>query len=251
MRVTPRRVVRKLRRLADPRVRRSKRDDAQTRALIAFAVRSDATTVDVGAHKGAVLDLLVARAPAGRHVAFEAIPELAEGLRASHPGIDVRGVAVSDVAGEAEFNWVKTAPGYSGLREVPLPTGPGLALKSRKMPAETNHVVERITVPTVTLDEALDGYDPEFVKIDVEGAAHLVLLGGLTVLRRCQPVIMFEFGKGSGPLWYDFGPDQMHGLVAGDLGMQIFDMDGVGPIDRREFAEIYEATSRWNFVAAR
>jgi FkbM family methyltransferase len=49
-------------------------------------------------------------------------------------------------------------------------------------------------VPTFTLDELVGDDRPiDFVKIDVEGAEHRVLLGGQRTLERCRPIVLSEF----------------------------------------------------------
>lgn len=51
----------------------------------------------------------------------------------------------------------------------------------------------RIMVPTITLDDLLDAFDPPtFVKIDVEGAEVQVFEGAQRLLREVRPVLYYE-----------------------------------------------------------
>lgn len=55
---------------------------------------------------------------------------------------------------------------------------------------------ERQLVPTITLDHLLEvSTAPSLVKIDVEGAEHLVLNGGEHVLAEARPIIYCEVGE--------------------------------------------------------
>jgi hypothetical protein len=47
-------------------------------------------------------------------------------------------------------------------------------------------------VRTTTLDAALANSDVGFIKIDVEGAEHSVLVGGRQLIARCRPVVLVE-----------------------------------------------------------
>jgi len=52
---------------------------------------------------------------------------------------------------------------------------------------------QSITVKSVTLDETFaEQQDPDFIKIDVEGAELMVLHGAQTVIERANPAIFFE-----------------------------------------------------------
>ena len=57
-------------------------------------------------------------------------------------------------------------------------------------------VRERVVVPTLTLDTLLEHFDaPSVVKIDVEGAEHLVLQGAAGLLRDVRPALIVEVGS--------------------------------------------------------
>ena len=48
-------------------------------------------------------------------------------------------------------------------------------------------------VPTIPLDQLIDPARLDFIKVDVEGAEHLVISGALELIRKHRPVIVTEF----------------------------------------------------------
>ena len=58
----------------------------------------------------------------------------------------------------------------------------------------------------------------------------------------------FEHGLGSADL-YGTTPGRIHGLLCGQLGYEIYGLDGDGPYDSRRFSEIFASGERVNFVA--
>jgi FkbM family methyltransferase len=229
--------VKQMRALTNKGLRRDLRDHAALRLLVATTVARDADTVDVGAHRGDVLEELVRVAPDGRHVAFEPLPHLADELRKRFPQVDVRNAAASDTAGEATFQHVTDAEGYSGLRLRDLPPGAG---------------VEEISVRLERLDDALPGdFAPSFVKIDVEGAELQVMLGARETLARHRPIVVFEHGAGASDR-YGTTPDLVFDLLVDECGMRIFDLAGDGPYDRERLRRTFSGQVDepvWNYVA--
>lgn len=219
---------------ARPAVRRDLRDRSNLRRLIAWTVPADGHCIDIGAHAGDVLEDLLVAAPAGRHLAFEPLPELAEALRARFPSVEVRGEALSDTPGEREFTRVVGNPGWSGFRERPTPDAERF---------------ERLHVQAVRLDEVLpEGFAPTFVKLDVEGAELEALRGALETLRRSRPTLAFEHGLGSAD-HYDTRPGDVFDLLTGPAGMRIFDLHGGAPYDLTRFRAAFDAGRTVNFVA--
>jgi hypothetical protein len=99
---------------------RDARDTAYVRAMLR-TLPHDACCVDIGAHKGAFLRLFKEFCPKGDHLAFEAIPTLAQQLSPTFPDVRVHNCALSDHAGHADFQYVPQLPGWSGLRAQPYP----------------------------------------------------------------------------------------------------------------------------------
>ncbi len=227
--------VREARSAFDPPLRQELRDEHALRILLATILRADSNAIDVGANEGAVLESIVRIAPAGRHIAFEPIPDLHARLAARFPDVEVRPVALSDVAETTELFHVLDAPAYSGLRQ------------REDLPGSAENV-RRIPVRTERLDDVLeDGYVPSLLKIDVEGAELNVLRGAIETLRRHRPFVVFEHGAGGADL-YGTHPTEVFDLLEG-ARLRIFDLEGSGPYTRERFQETFTEPI-WNFLAA-
>jgi len=227
--------MREARSAFDPTSRRMLRDEHAMRVVLATALRHDGNAIDVGANQGDTLEMILAVAPDGRHIAYEPIPGLAQELTARYPQVDVRNAACSEEAGSAEFTHVLNAPAMSGLRQ------------REDLPAHADQV-EQITVRLDKLDDALpDGYVPSLVKIDVEGAELLVMRGATETLARHKPFVIFEHGIGGADL-YGSKPGEVFDLL-NDAGLRIFDLEGDGPYTRDGFEAVFTEPI-WNFLAA-
>jgi FkbM family methyltransferase len=214
--------------------RRELRDELVTGAILAATLRRGSNVIDVGANVGAVLEQVVRLADAGTHIAYEPVPELAADLRARFPGVDVREAALSDEAGDAEFTVVVDRPSYSGLVE------------RRDIPASAAGR-RRIKVALERLDDVLpEGYAPDLIKIDVEGAEVRVLQGARRTLEAHRPTLLFEHGAGGADL-YCTTSTQLWELLSG-CGLRIFDLEGGGPFSREEFERLFDKPV-WNYVA--
>jgi FkbM family methyltransferase len=226
--------IREVRDGFDPSWRRETLDAHAVRMVLAVALHTDSNAIDVGANEGAVLRQICALAPAGRHIAFEPIPDLGAGLREQFPRVDVRGMAVSNEAGSADVAYVADAPAYSGLRErSDLPSGSG-------------HV-EHIEVRTERLDDILaEDYVPALIKIDVEGAELQVMQGAIQTLQLHRPFVLFEHGIGGADI-YGTDPKEVFDLLD-SAGLRIFDLDGDGPYGRERFEATFTEPI-WNFLA--
>jgi FkbM family methyltransferase len=207
--------------LVDPAARQAQRDAIGINAVLASSLHGDGGYIDVGANRGQVLREALRVDPAGRHVAFEPIPSLAEGLALSFPTVDVRQRALAAEPGVAEFCHFRRLDGWSGLRRRPDISD------ARADP-------EYITVEVSTLDAELAGLAPSVLKIDVEGAEVAVLEGGRALLSRARPTVIFE---------HDAGAAALYGATSGgawdllsELDYEIFSAAGDGPFTRSDFA---------------
>jgi len=215
--------------------RREARDRHAVRVLIAATLGVEDSAIDVGAHSGAILLDIARVAPQGRHIAYEPLPTFADFLRHSFPQVEVREAALSDRSGTSRFVHVQDAPEFSGFRE-------------RTYPGFENSPRRELEVRVERLDEALPAdFRPALIKIDVEGAELQVMRGAIDTLRRHRPVVLFEHGIGASER-YGSTPEDVHGLLVGELGMRIFDLDGAGPYTRGQFVEVFSEPI-WNFVA--
>jgi FkbM family methyltransferase len=189
-------------------------------AALAARLDENACYVDVGSNRGQLLREAVRIAPRGKHVAFEPIPALAAEVARELPGVDCRQLALGPRAETTRFCHFTRLDGWSGLRRNPEVS-------------DEQGAPEYIDVEVSTLDLQLAGISPAVVKIDVEGAELGVLQGGLELLARARPAIVFEhvaaasavYGHGSGELW---------DLLA-QSGYRVMSITGVGPFDRAGF----------------
>lgn len=232
-----------LRHLSDDQYR-EQRDDRAMWALMAGSLAPDACAVDVGANRGRVLAAMVELAPGGQHLAVEPIPHLARALKAAFPTVQVESCALSDETGHATFTHVVTMDGWSGLKP---PEG--------GFPGQT---VEEIPVSLRRLDDLVTAGRPvRFIKIDVEGAELQVLRGALATIRRCRPVIVFEYGEGHG-LPYGTTPEMIYDCMTDECGLTVRSLLGrQRRLSRTAFvaacrhatATKYDRASEGNFLA--
>jgi len=163
-------------------------------ALVRAILKPGDSFVDVGSNVGFfVLLARICVGQAGRVIAFEAHPELAELLAASveingfTPNVDVRHLAVSDTTGELEF------AGY----EHYLGDGHVLALHPARHPRQAT-----FRISCDTLDHQLpDLSGVRLLHIDAEGSEALILRGARNLIARSpRLVILMEWGlvPGSG-----------------------------------------------------
>jgi len=215
---------------------RNKREEANTRLLLSFVLRSDSNCVDVGCHGGVVLEEMLRVAPNGRHVAYEPLPRLHRYLCRRFPELDVREVALSDRRGRADFHFVTSRPALSGLRRRPYP------------PDVVDADIELLTVLTEDLDSSLpESYAPDLIKIDVEGAEELVIKGGLRTIARHKPIVIFEYSVAA--RCYGTTSESLYSLLCQDAGLRIFDLDGDGPYSFQRFETAHGAQTHLNFIA--
>jgi FkbM family methyltransferase len=213
--------------------------DQQTVEVMKRTLRGDSGCVDIGAHKGKLLQHMVALAPDGIHHAFEALPHLANRLKEQFPGVHVHQLAVSDRSGHAEFQYVENAPAYSGLR--------------RRIYDRPDPLITTIQVETQTLDEVIPpGEAVALVKLDIEGGEYHALRGAMNTIQRWRPVIVFEAGsKSTGQ--YGVTPDEVYSLMTETFGYELSTMSrwlGGAPAYRRgEFRLNWENGPDYYFIA--
>jgi FkbM family methyltransferase len=150
------------------------------------------SVIDAGANRGSFTDAFLQLHRPERLVLVEAIPELAEKLRARYagkPGIAVVSAALSDRNGEAQFE-INRSEASSSL----LPIDPrNSAWFSRDL-----RVARKVQVPTMTLPALMEEQGLQTVdllKLDLQGAERLVLTGGEAVLDRVRVIyteVFFE-----------------------------------------------------------
>ncbi|MCB0696288.1 MAG: FkbM family methyltransferase [Chitinophagaceae bacterium] len=176
--------------------------DSQTTKVISRVCSAGSSCIDIGAHKGEVLDIMLKYAPNGTHYAFEPIPDMYKNLVTKYKGMGnckIYDYALSNNTGTASFNYVISNPSYSGLVK-------------RKYDRD-NEEDTKIEVKTELLDNVLPGgYMPNFMKIDVEGGELLVLEGAKKTISSAKPVIIFEHGLGASEC-YGSTPEKVYELL--------------------------------------
>lgn len=219
---------------------RNLRYDRLTVKIIRSCVDDGSNCIDIGSHKGEILEYFLQQSPTGKHYAFEPIPPLYQELKRKYGHLaEILPFALADTSGTTTFNYVKNAPAYSGIRQRKY------AIKSPD--------IEKISVELRRLDEIIpEGLKVDFIKIDVEGAEFGVLKGAREILRRNRPVILFEFGKGASD-YYGTKPEEMFAYICDELGMNIATLHAFIQKDkaltRSSFIDAYNANTDYYFVA--
>lgn len=177
--------------------------DRQTNAIIKKVCNKNSNCLDIGCHKGEVLDIIISHAPGGHHFGFEPIPSMYKSLAAKYKNTNctILEVALSNQSGTSVFNHVVSNPAYSGL--------------VKRAYDRPNEVDEEITVKTERLDLLFDKNTPiDLIKIDVEGGELNVLEGAVETIKRTKPIIIFEHGLGASE-FYDSSPEKVFALFDG------------------------------------
>jgi FkbM family methyltransferase len=166
--------------------RRQVRSGDLTAALTDHFAGDGATVVDIGASWG-LFSYHLARLVGGAGTVFSYEPHpmnklVLEKLVKARPNVRFRPVAVSDLTGSADLQvpvfgsryvtaQASIAHGFDGQRGVR---------------------VEKVTVPTVRLDDEVGDRHVDLVKIDVEGHEMSVLRGASVTLREYLPPMLIE-----------------------------------------------------------
>ncbi len=215
--------------------------DKQTKKVIRELCSPDSNCIDIGAHKGEVLDIMLQYAPSGEHYAFEPIPDMYKELKGKYAGLKnchVHEYALSNNSGTTSFNYVITNPSYSGL-------------KKRKYDRD-NEEDTTIEVKTELLDNIIpETYRPELIKIDVEGGELLVLQGAINTIKRAQPTIIFEHGLGASD-YYDSTPEKVFDLLTGcELRISTMQrwLNNKPCMSKEEFCRHYYQQLNYYFIA--
>ena len=215
--------------------------DRLTRVILKKSLSTNHNCIDIGCHKGEILDLMLMYAPDGKHFGFEPIPYLFEKLETKYKGLaTIYPYALSNESGTTEFNLVKNAPAYSGIKE-------------RKYDIK-NPEIEKIQVAVKTLDEVIpQDQKVHFIKIDVEGGEFGVLKGASQLLKKNQPIILFECGKG-GSDYYGTKPNELYDFISTEIGLKIYTLKSFIKKDKAlssaQFVNHFESNKEYYFVAS-
>lgn len=201
----------------------------------------DSTGIDIGCHKGEILDDILSFAPEGKHFAFEPIPEMFQKLSEKYKrkNVLISAVALYNQKGQTEFQHVVNAPAYSGLKK-----------RSYDLPDAR---IRKINVETNLLDNILpEDQKVDFIKIDVEGAEFAVLQGGVKTIQRNKPVIIFEFGLGAAD-FYGSDPKSIFEFLTCTCGLSVSTLkgflNGEIPLDQDGFSKHFTDRTEYYFIA--
>ncbi len=216
--------------------------DRLTRRIMKDGIQANFNCIDIGCHKGEMLNYMLKLAPQGKHFAFEPIPSLFNQLSAKYKNkAAIFPYALSNSSGETTFQWVKNAPAYSGI-------------KRRRYDID-NPEIEEITVEKKLLDDVIPTTTPiHFVKIDVEGAEFGVLKGAKNLLSTHKPTILFECGKGASD-FYDTNPQELHSFLSNEIGLNVFTLQDFisnnKPLSEHDFENSFNNNTDYYFIASK
>ena len=216
----------------------NQRYDKQTKRIMQIVLEDESTFIDVGSHKGEVLELALKISKKGKHFAFEPIPNLFHKLNDKYGSkCEVSNYGLSDQKKQSSFQYVTTNPAYSGI-------------KKRTYPKEEQ--VETIQIKLDTLDNQLKQHDRvDMIKIDVEGAELEVLRGAKKIIEKFHPIIVFEHGLGASD-HYNTSPEDILSFFD-DHQYQLFTLKGFiadePALLRKEFIDFYLTNKEYYFLA--
>jgi FkbM family methyltransferase len=222
-------------------ITKNQKYDAQTERIMRTVLSNRSNCVDIGCHKGEMLDLMLKFAPQGQHFCFEPIPNLYQGLlQKSYPeNCHFYELGLSNEIGTASFNYVISNPAYSGF------------IKRRY--DKPNEQDTMITVRKDLLDHIVPENTPiAFIKIDVEGAELEVLQGAVKTIIRTKPIIVFEHGIGASDC-YGTKPQDIFDVLVHQCGMHISLMSRYlnreAPFTFSEFEDQFNKEKNYYFIS--
>jgi len=214
--------------------------DRLTKSIMKQEIRPSFNCIDIGCHKGEMLEILIRLAPKGQHYAFEPLPFMFEDLKKNFKNkAKFYSCALAAKNGHSTFQYVKNAPAYSGI-------------KKRRYDIE-NPEIEEIKVELKKLDDVISPDTKiDFVKIDVEGAELGVLQGGKELLKNNKPLVIFECGKG-GSDYYGTQPKEVYEFLTQEVGLQVASLKGFlkgkQTLSVVEFTQAFETGAEYYFIA--
>jgi FkbM family methyltransferase len=222
-----------------PKLRMGKIYDQQSEIVMKNVLSRNSNCIDVGAHAGDILKLMLKNSPNGKHFAFEPIPELYNALKINYPTVSVHPYALSNQKGTTTFYHVPSNPGFSGLKQRPY---------FRK-----DQEVEEINVQIDVLDDIISlDIKIDLIKIDTEGAEYHVMLGAEKIISKWKPFIIFEFEKGVIDK-YGTTPEMLFAFIAEKNKMKISTMNKwlkqENSFNKEQFLNAFYTETDFYFIA--
>ena len=214
--------------------------DRLTKKIMNKTIQIESNCIDIGCHKGEILDIILKYSPNGKHFAFEPIPKMFSDLQLKYGDkCKVFPYALSDKIGKTSFTYVKNAPAYSGILK-------------RKYDI-SNPDIEMIEVDKNKLDNLIpENIKIDFIKIDVEGGEFHVLKGGENTIVKNKPIIIFEFGLGASE-FYGTKPENLFDFLSDECKMDISTLQSwlknEDTLSKQEFNDLYFNNTEYYFIA--
>ncbi len=216
--------------------------DLITKKIFHKVLTESSNCIDVGCHKGEILDLMYGMSPKGTHFGFEPIPNLYQDLQdkyATNANCNISSIALSNKKGEANFNYVVSNPSYSGLK--------------KRSYDKKNELDKIIKVQTEKLDKLIPSdLKIDMIKIDVEGGELLVLEGAEGILSMDKPIVIFEHGLGASD-HYNYGPQDVFSFF-NRLDYQIYTLIDFlterGPLSEDALSAEFYGKKNYYFIAS-
>ncbi len=214
------------------------RNDILLKKILQKILQEKDNTIDVGCHKGEIMEMIIRYAKKGQHFAIEPIPYFYERLKQKFSNVKVFPYAVSDENGTTEFYWIKNNPAYSGLNK-------------RKF-SDANAQIKPIEVEVRKLDDLISqDLKIKFIKIDVEGAELKVLKGAEKIIENSHPYIAFEFGLGGSDYYNTTATDVYHFFESKNYALFDFEsyLKHQRPYTLEAFNKTFKENIIYNFIA--
>ena len=214
--------------------------DRLTKLIMKKVINNSSNCIDVGCHKGEILDEILKYSPSGTHYGFEPLPHMFKNLFEFYgETTNILPYALSNKSGDSTFQFVKNAPAYSGIHK-------------REYEVE-NAEIDEINVKLKKLDDIIPPYlIIDFIKIDIEGGEYDVLKGAVELLKRCKPYIIFEFGLGASD-FYGTKPEEIFNFLNKEIGLKISNLDAFikdqSALELDEFKDLYNSNKEYYFIA--
>lgn len=151
--------------------------------------------IDIGGNWGQSIYALQRHARPQKTVSFEPNPQLAARLKNIFEGdtqVQVEACALGDTPGEFEL-YLPSYRGYEydGLASLDYDSAAQWLNEERMARFDPGKLkIDRHKIEVRTLDSY--GFNPEIIKIDVQGHEEAVIKGGQETIARCRPVLIIE-----------------------------------------------------------
>ena len=161
------------------RLNRYKEKDIEMAVVKKLLDKSVISVVDVGAHNGDFIERVKKSFEIQQAVLFEPIPDCFDKLTQKYPNYKIISQVVQDTIGSITFN-INEQKQTSSMFDF---------LDIEELSNINKAIQNQIQVEAVTLDIVLEQFGTvDLLKVDVQGAEHLVFRGGVNVLSKTEVI---------------------------------------------------------------